>query len=109
MEFNFPKKEGTGIAKLIPNVSPEATEVITKLLIYDYGKRQTAGQVLKHAYFAEFREIDKQMDFPLLNMPGVGGGQSEKGQKNVAAMRLTNRNPDQFSNNSKRYVKSHFC
>ena len=24
MEFNFPKKEGSGIAKLIPNVSPEA-------------------------------------------------------------------------------------
>ena len=24
MEFNFPKKEGSGIAKLIPNVSAEA-------------------------------------------------------------------------------------
>ena len=24
MEFNFPKKEGTGIGKLIPNVSAEA-------------------------------------------------------------------------------------
>ena len=24
MEFNFPKKEGTGIGKLIPNVSTEA-------------------------------------------------------------------------------------
>lgn len=23
MEFNFPKKEGTGISKLIPHVSPE--------------------------------------------------------------------------------------
>jgi len=35
MEFDFQKKEGTGIAKLIPNVSPEAQEIITKLLIYD--------------------------------------------------------------------------
>ena len=35
MEFNFEPKPGSGIAKLIPNVSPEATEIITKLLIYD--------------------------------------------------------------------------
>jgi len=35
MEFNFPLKEGTGIEKLIPNVSPEVQEIITKLLHYD--------------------------------------------------------------------------
>ena len=35
MEFNFEPKQGTGIAKLIPNVTPEAQEIITKLLIYD--------------------------------------------------------------------------
>jgi renal tumor antigen len=35
MEFNFPQKEGTGIGKLIPNVSPEVQEIITKLLNYD--------------------------------------------------------------------------
>lgn len=35
MEFNFPKKEGTGIAKLIPHVAPDVTEVIVKLLVYN--------------------------------------------------------------------------
>lgn len=35
MEFNFPKKEGTGIAKLIPHVSPDVADVIIKLLMYN--------------------------------------------------------------------------
>ena len=43
MEFNFPKKEGTGIAKLIPNISPEAIEVIVKLLAYNPDQRCSAG------------------------------------------------------------------
>ena len=43
MEFNFPAKEGSGIAKLIPNVSDDATEIITKLLIYDNSNRMSAG------------------------------------------------------------------
>ena len=29
MEFNFPKKEGTGIAKLASNVSPDAIDLIS--------------------------------------------------------------------------------
>lgn len=43
MEFNFPKKEGSGVAKLIPNVSPDASDVIVKLLIYNADNRMTAG------------------------------------------------------------------
>jgi renal tumor antigen len=43
MEFNFPPKEGSGIAKLIPNVSPEAQEIITRMLIYDHSERMSAG------------------------------------------------------------------
>ena len=43
MEFNFAPKEGSGIAKLIPNVSPDAQEIITKLLIYDNSNRMSAG------------------------------------------------------------------
>ena len=43
MEFNFPKKEGTGIAKLIPNVSGDVTEVIVKLLAYNQENRMSAG------------------------------------------------------------------
>ena len=43
MEFNFPKKEGTGIPKLIPNVSPDVQTVIVKLLIYNADNRMSAG------------------------------------------------------------------
>jgi renal tumor antigen len=43
MEFNFPKKEGSGIAKLIPHVSADAHEVLSKLLIYNHEHRISAG------------------------------------------------------------------
>ena len=43
MEFNFPKKEGTGVAKLIPNVSGDVQDVIIKLLIYNADNRMSAG------------------------------------------------------------------
>jgi renal tumor antigen len=59
MEFDFPKVEGTGIAKLIPNVSPECREIITKMLIYNSDHRMSAGQALKLPYFKELREVDK--------------------------------------------------
>lgn len=43
MEFNFPKKEGSGIVKLIPSASPEVADVITKLLVYNQDNRMSAG------------------------------------------------------------------
>jgi len=85
MEFNFPKKEGTGIAKLIPNVSPEAQEIITKMLNYDHSNRMSAGQALKHPYFKELKDADK-------SLPENTGIPSNPG-----AMRLTNRGGDSFS------------
>lgn len=101
MEFNFPKKEGTGIAKLIPHVSTEVQEVIVKLLIYNQDNRMTAGQALKHACFKEFREADKTMmqGDPLANVPNAqttsqmsAGGNAANGM-----MRLTQRGADSFS------------
>jgi renal tumor antigen len=59
MEFNFPKKEGTGVAKLIPNVSVDVQDIITRLLVYNGDNRMTAGQALKHTYFKDLRESDK--------------------------------------------------
>jgi hypothetical protein len=43
MEFDFPEQEGTGIAKLIPNASPEVQEIITKMLYYDQANRMSAS------------------------------------------------------------------
>lgn len=93
MEFNFTKKEGSGIAKLIPNVSPEAQEIITKLLIYDNSNRMSAGNALKHPYFRDLKEADKSLP------------ENQSIQTNPAAMRLTHRGADSFSNNSKSMSK----
>ena len=61
MEINFQKKEGSGIAKLIPNVSTEVQEIITKLLVYDNSNRMSAGQALKSPYFYDLRTMDKTL------------------------------------------------
>lgn len=58
MEFNFPKKEGTGIPKLIPHVSAETTDLIVKLLTYNSDNRLSAANALKHPCFKEMREAD---------------------------------------------------
>lgn len=58
MEFNFPKKEGTGIAKLIPKVSADCQDVIVKLLAYNLDNRMSAGQALKHPFFKDLRDQD---------------------------------------------------
>lgn len=93
MEFNFDPKPGTGIAKLIPNVTPEAQEIITKLLIYDNSQRMSAGQALKHVYFKDLREMDKSLP------------ENTSISTNPQGMRLTNRGADSFSNNSKSMSK----
>lgn len=91
MEFDFPKKEGTGIAKLIPNVSPECRDIIIKMLNYNYDNRMSAGQALKTNYFKELREADRAATFtdslPQAHLSGM--------------VRLTNRGVDSLSHNSK--------
>jgi renal tumor antigen len=42
MDFDFEPKEGTGIEKLIPHVSPDVVDLITKLLVYNEDNRITA-------------------------------------------------------------------
>ena len=74
MDFNFPEKEGTGIAKLSPHISAgtlsenvdviefppsrcvDAQDLIIKLLTYNPDNRITATSAIKHPYFKEIRE-----------------------------------------------------
>lgn len=107
MEFNFPKKEGTGIAKLIPHVSPDVQDVIIKMLVYNSDNRMSAGQALKHPCFKEFREADKS----LISDPTAGPNPQTTSQMSAGGaaaqgmMRLTQRGADSFSQNSKSMTK----
>jgi len=62
MEFNFPKTEGTGIAKLIPHASADVIDIICKLLIYNPDNRISASLALKHPWFKEIREQELMMN-----------------------------------------------
>ena len=106
MEFDFPKQEGTGVAKLLTFVSPDAQEIIVKLLTYDHTQRMSAGQALRHNYFKDLREQDKTMAY------GMGRELGDKSSENprdwfpgAQAMRLTHRGADSFSNQSKSMSK----
>jgi renal tumor antigen len=61
MDFEFPQKTGTGITRLLPHASPDALDLMTKLLIYNPDDRISAKQALRHPYFREIRELDKRL------------------------------------------------
>ncbi|KAG5492917.1 hypothetical protein JKF63_01497 [Porcisia hertigi] len=60
MDYDFPQKQGTGLAKLLPHVSAEALDLMKKLLTYDEEHRCTAKEALRHPYFCKLREADKK-------------------------------------------------
>eukprot|EP00760_Papus_ankaliazontas_P021837 PhM_4_TR18747/c0_g1_i1/m.1438/K08830/RAGE, MOK; renal tumor antigen len=61
MDFDFPQKTGTGITKLLPHASPDALDLMIKLLTYNPEERISAKQALRHPYFREIRELDKRL------------------------------------------------
>lgn len=50
----LPRVQGSGLSTLLGNVSAEALDLISKLLVYNPDDRLSARQVLKHPYFSEF-------------------------------------------------------
>lgn len=60
MDFNFPSKEGSGIARLIPHVSHDCQDLILRLLAYNPEERLSARQALKSSYLRDLREAEKQ-------------------------------------------------
>jgi renal tumor antigen len=60
IDFNFPPKEGTPLATLLPHCSADCVDIITKLLAYDPDDRISARLAVKHPYFREFRAAEKQ-------------------------------------------------
>lgn len=61
MDFDFPVKQGTGITKLLPHASPDALDLMIKLLTYNPDDRPSARQALRHPYFKEIRELDRKL------------------------------------------------
>jgi len=59
IDFSFPHREGTGIDKLIPQVTPLAKDLISKLLTYSAEERISARQALKHPYFKDIRDQEQ--------------------------------------------------
>jgi serine/threonine protein kinase len=60
MEINFPPKIKKGFNHLIPHVSLDGQDIISKMLIYNKDERWTASQLMKHPYFKELRDFDHQ-------------------------------------------------
>jgi len=58
MKLDFKPQPYVGIDNLIPNVTPEARQVILKMLIYNADQRFTAAQLLRHNLFKELREFE---------------------------------------------------
>lgn len=52
----FPFREGTGLAKLVPHLSAEALDLMSWMLQYDEEKRCNTKEALRHPFFKKIRE-----------------------------------------------------
>lgn len=81
MEINFPPKEGTGIDRNIAHMSPEAKDLINKMLKYNAEERITAKEALAHPYFREFIEDVKRAPSPTTKLLPADSGAGEAKKK----------------------------
>jgi len=61
IDFNFQNITGTGIAQLIPHVTPECQDLIVKLLVYNPDERMSTRQALNSPFFKELRTQDTKV------------------------------------------------
>lgn len=72
MEFNFPLCHGSGIAPLLKHGSKPCIDLITRLCTYDPDTRLTAKQALRHPYFKDIRDAERQAK-ALMTSPSLSG------------------------------------
>lgn len=52
---DFPRWPAVALAKAVPQLGADGVDLLSKMLIYDPGKRISAKRALQHAYFDEIR------------------------------------------------------
>ena len=80
VDFNFNqyKRHPLGLAKLLPHVSPDAIDLMHKLLLYDPDERMTAREALRHPWFTELRAAEKrQREAAKARKAGINGTEGE--------------------------------
>merc|ERR1712166_1085703 len=80
IDFNFPEQKGLGIPSMIPHASPEAINLIQKLLAYDPEERISARQTLHHPYFQPLLELEKERKQGHMQGGGNGDGAGGAGE-----------------------------
>ena len=55
MDFNFPARHGTGIARYLAHCSSDTVDLINQLCIYDPDLRVSGAEALQHPYFDAIR------------------------------------------------------
>lgn len=69
ISFAFPNQKSTDLHNLIPRASPEAIELLTKLLIYDPNQRIKAGDALNLPAFDSIRQFEQNWQNGPKNVP----------------------------------------
>jgi len=68
INFDFPPQKAIGVPQLIPHASPDAIDLMVKMLKYDAAERITSREAMRHPYFKEVRdnEMKQQNDTKVL-------------------------------------------
>eukprot|EP00002_Diphylleia_rotans_P024502 TRINITY_DN4841_c0_g1_i2.p1 TRINITY_DN4841_c0_g1~~TRINITY_DN4841_c0_g1_i2.p1 ORF type:complete len:371 (+),score=66.93 TRINITY_DN4841_c0_g1_i2:481-1593(+) len=88
--FRFPQCVAIPFKRVIPNASPEAIDLMLRMLHYDPAKRATASQCLQHPYFSVGLTIPENIPPPSVEavsnmMSGIQADASDYQSHNFAA------------------------
>jgi len=57
----FPKWSPKPISKFVPDLCPMGLDLLSKMLLYEPGKRISAAEALKHPYFDDLKKLKAQL------------------------------------------------
>lgn len=63
----LPKRSGKDFEKIFTKASPEAIDLLKKLLTFDFKKRITVEEALAHEYLSELHFPEDEVNFKFLN------------------------------------------